>query len=501
MNCIKVLRLFSISTSLGLSVISFYLLYQPTSPIRNQSQCYGHFHLCAYKRMIIQKKLYGDITFPSDDIYNFSGLTKFRTQFFKVHPEITASLTKVKKLRHYIREEFRNTVLNKTLVYKVLNKTQTALKCSFRPYQHFNYTFHFRGTLSGPPMKLLFEIEEKFVGDNRLTDLLPSIHGNVSTTRTKAVCETMGYADNKYYLQCPLLEPTLTISFWGSYRAPSIDSYVCNKADNWHLQTYTTRDLENLGLKVKYMTYPDLPQSVCSVGTSAKSFGFWLRLDSIWHFATLGCYFPFSFNDITRKCLHSKHILMIGDSHMGYRYKAMVRYHLFNASMEQTTVASEMVAGIKKHILKITTLSPFVLILNSGHWSLRQLDVATYLSDMTEAFELIQTLKARNPSLHVIWIESTALTYNEYTFRGRITFLVAAMNDWVNFHMRKLGVDIIPAFDISLPMQVQTRDGSHYQELLEEDVLIKKDKVSVGGAIDSVLIHTICPNRDLGAVP
>ena len=59
---------------------------------------------------------------------------------------------------------------------------------------------------------------------------------------------------------------------------------------------------------------------------------------------------------------------------------------------------------------------------------------------------------------------------------------------------KKLSIDIVPAFDISLPMQEHTKDGAHYLELLEEEVRSNPGKVSVGGAISSVLIHKICPS-------
>ena len=83
-------------------------------------------------------------------------------------------------------------------------------------------------------------------------------------------------------------------------------------------------------------------------------------------------------------------------------------------------------------------------------------------------FDVIKDIKRMNPTPKIIWVEISAMPYFSH-FRWRVNYFIAAMNDWINFHMRKLGVHICPAFQISHPMWTETTDTTHYEELLEND--------------------------------
>ena len=66
------------------------------------------------------------------------------------------------------------------------------------------------------------------------------------------------------------------------------------------------------------------------------------------------------------------------------------------------------------------------------------------------------------------------------------------MNDLVNWNMERIGVPVVKAFDISLPVGFSVRDTRHYHELFGKDVITNKKRISVGGAIISVLVNKMC---------
>ena len=166
----------------------------------------------------------------------------------------------------------------------------------------------------------------------------------------------------------------------------------------------------------------------------------------------MSCYYSFSFDRETKECLKSKDIVMIGDSHMRYRHAALQTHGVLKAAFTNAHVASDMVSKIKTNLAKLKSSNSSVLVINTRHWSLLQLDIATYISDMVDAFGVIKSLINGTPSVQVIWVESSAVSYNEYYFRFRVNLPVAAMNDLINHNMRQLGADIVPAFHISVTM-------------------------------------------------
>ena len=161
-----------------------------------------------------------------------------------------------------------------------------------------------------------------------------------------------------------------------------------------------------------------------------------------------------------------------------------------------TTVASHLLHEVKKYSqMMLAASKPKVVLMNSGHWALRHLDPASYISDMTEVFNILRTLIKPPNNLRIIWIQSSAMSYKtKYIFRWKVNNIIAAMNDWVDWNMEKIGVPVLKSYDISVPMNSKTYDGIHYRELLRKDVTSHKHHVSVGGAIDSVLFNLIFNN-------
>ena len=175
---------------------------------------------------------------------------------------------------------------------------------------------------------------------------------------------------------------------------------------------------------------------------------------------------------------------------MEYRYSAFKHYGI-KATYMYANVASQMLYILKEKIAYYFAQNTSVLVFNIGQWNLQYLDYATYVSDMMEVFSTIQSLQRAYPQVQFVWVETEAVNFNKERLRFKTNFAMSAMNDWVNYNMRKLELKVIPAFDITILMQTYTTDGCHYLDLLQQDV--NKNRVSVGGAIDSVLFHKICP--------
>ena len=447
------------------------------------------------KKLISDKKLYENVSYNSADVYDLSSLGHFRTDFYKKYPGRSLSFKAMKVLRDYIKDEFKDKVLDRNLEYTVVseNADQHDVLCSPSPNDYFTYSFHTVGIFGMNPEKILFHVEEKKNSIHDHPFMFPNVHAEITTLRTKYFCETLDYIDGRYSIECPLLQEEFTVSFRGTYVSPSVYQVICPRLDYWLLKTYNNSDLGRDGHTINLKNLPSLSLPNCSSKDAPKSLLFWIQLEQVWHLSSMSCYYSFSFDRETKECLKSKNIVMIGDSHMRYRHAALQKHGVLKASFTNAHVASDMLSKMRNNLARLKSSDSPVLIFNTGHWSLRQLDIATYISDMVETFEVIRSLKQSNPAAQVIWVESSALSYNEYHFRFKVNLPVAAMNDWINHNMRQLGADIIPAFHISVTMQNHTKDGAHYQEILEKDVFTRKDKVSVGGAIDSVLIRTICP--------
>ena len=472
------------------------VLYENGSPftMTRSSACFGHFYLCTYRRLIADNKVYGNISLSSKNIYNFSALERFRSDYFKKYPKKRKIFYQnVKLIRYYMKREFTDKWVKLNLQNKDLSKMQAARLCSFTPHKYFTYSFRFFGVVAKRPIKVSFVVEERNIGNFTHSRLPANIHAVVTTERTKAVCETTDYSNGKYHIECPILEARFVVSFWGSYMPPTVYKYICRRKDNWLLKRCNNTYFERQGLNISILNNQHLNLSTCLSNKNLFDIGFWIKVKDVWHYATLECYYPLTFTNLTRECLKSKRIIMVGDSHMRNRHAALTKKGILNSTLMWSTISSQMLAVLKDDILTIDASERFILVFNTGHWSLCYLDVSTYISDMAEVFDVISQLKKRRNPPQLIWVEITAMPYDRYHSRVRTTATIAALNDWTNYHMRKLGVDIVPAFNISLPMNDQTRDGIHYRELLEIDAYLDKSTVSVGGAVDSVLIRTICP--------
>ena len=404
----------------------------------------------------------------------------------------------MKQLRRYIYRHYNTSIYVKDFKYIKLGGNLSRIFCKLRPLHHFKYNSIYHGIKSYNPIHIEFVVRENTLnGLNRLSGpyvgryLLPNIYAEVTTPNTKSNCKANSFIDSKYSIECPLLEPTFNISIYGSFLPPSIYSYKCTHNDTWLLKMYNNMDLNKLSFKYerKFPSVLNLPK--CSPMNIPADLSFWLKRNGTWHWSTSNCFYSFRFDNHSRKCLREKHILMVGDSLMRNRHRAMQKYNLAKSRFIFTTVPSDMASALKRNTRNMSDPSQQIIVLNSGHWPFRYFDPSYYISDMMAVFDVIKDIKRMNPTPKIIWVEISAMPYFSH-FRWRVNHFIAAMNDWINFHMKRLGVHICPAFQISHPMWSETTDTTHYEELLENDPDHFKDKVSVGGAIISVLVHMIC---------
>ena len=489
-----------------LGFISFLVTFSITNILpqslimyeKQRQQCNGHFHLCRLRKMIQENKLYGTDILPKD-INNFSNLTNFNTKFFKNLQG--TDLQRMEYVRSYAMNEHQNKWLNNTLQYAVLSKNKSVLHCSLKLAGYFKYSFNVIGIKRRNPQWISLSVQER-TPNKQITNrslynniqLPTNIHGDVLTPQTKTVCEVTDYIRGTYNIECPVLENNFTIKIYASYLPPSHYRYKCKDVDEYLLKVFNYNAFNSLStLKpVQCPYYLNTPQ--CSSCVRPKGVGFWVSRGGVWHWSTMTCYFSYSFDMQVRQCLKEKDIVMFGDSHMRFRHQALRKYNISRAKMIFNGLPSELLFNLQKVISRRNISSTTVFILNSGHWSLLFQDIATYMSGIVEVVNYLKTLKEKTDPPKIIWVEIQARPYNEYHLRWRTNSVIAALNDWVNHQMRNIGVDIVPAFQITLPVRSHTIDGSHYHELLEHDVIVNKHRVSGGGAMDAVLIHSICPS-------
>ena len=438
-----------------------------------QNYCYGHFHLCRFIRTITE-----NMPFDSTDINNLlsiqykSKVVKYRNAHFHQKAKVA---------------EYKNRTKNK----KHKSKRQISLFCKFLPFDHFSYSFKFKGVIKRNMLTLAFTIEERQLRTFHSFRLLPNILAVVTTKRTKVQCDTVDYRQRKYHIECPILEPMFVISIRGSYIPPNTYQLFCPIEDNWLIRNITSIYLQKLGYDLSSEDYPNLNLKQCTHYRVGRGLLFWMKVNGIWHLASRTCVYPFTLSISMKSCLMKKSILMLGDSLMKGRYQALVDLsNITDASFQPSLVS--LYVQLKEFLLTEVNNTQTILVINNGLHYFRGMNAAVYISDMREVFRVVQDLQKQNLLRQIIWVETAAVSMNGFHLRFAKNPTIAAMNDWTNHNMRTLGVDIVPAYQISLPMHDQAADGRHYCDDFRQKCQGKHGRVNVGGAILSVLIEKIC---------
>ena len=363
--------------------------------------------------------------------------------------------------------------------------------CQFSPFDHFSYSFNVKEVIKKSMLNIAFTIEERNLRTFNYFQLLPNILAVVSTKRTKVQCDTVDYHEGKYRIDCPILEPRFVVSFKGSYIPPSTYHQICSKEDNWLIRNITSIDLQELGYDLSSEDYPNLNLKQCTNYKIGQGILFWMKVNGIWHLASQTCVYPFTLSNSMKSCLTKKTVLMFGDSVMKWRYHSLVKLsNITNVSFQDSLVSLNI--QLKRLLLTGITNTETILVINNGLHYFKRLNAAAYISDMREVFGILQGFQEQNVLRQIIWVETTAVSINEFHMRFAKNPTTAAMNDWTNHNMKTIGVDIVPAYQISLPMHDQASDGRHYCEDFRPMCQGRHGRVNVGGAILSVLIEKIC---------
>ena len=380
---------------------------------------------------------------------------------------------------------------NRSQIKKHKYRKMTSEFCKFSPFNHFSYSYKFKGVIKRNMLTIAFTIEERKLKTFNSFQLLPNILAVVTTKRTKVQCDTVDYRQRKYRIECPILEPRFVVSIRGSYIPPSKYQAVCSKADNWLIRNITSIDLQKLGHDLSSEDYPNLNLKQCTHYRVGRGLLFWMKVNGIWHLASRRCVYPFTLSISMKSCLMKKSILIFGDSLMLQRYRLLVNLsNITDVSFQPSFVSLKI--QLKEFLLTGVKNTQTILVINNGLHYFRGMNAAAYISDMREVFGVVQDLQKQSVFRQIIWVGTSAVSINEFHMRFAKNPTIAAMNDWTNHNMRKLGVDMVPSYQISLPMHDQAYDGRHYCKTSHPMCQGKRGKVNVSGAILSVLIEKMC---------
>ena len=186
---------------------------------------------------------------------------------------------------------------------------------------------------------------------------------------------------------------------------------------------------------------------------------------------------------------------------MLYKWKEIhQQYPWVDARFQLIGLASQLVVNLKKLLqdyretpLKMLSSKKHVIVVNTGHWDLHFLEVFSYITNMEDVFHMITEVINQPPNPRLIWIQSTPVRKNKRHAFMKTSPIIAALNDWTAFRLAALGVEIVDAYDIAIPMLDKVKDdGTHFHVAFGSNVKDLKGNVNVSGAIVSVLFHVIC---------
>lgn len=478
--------------------------------VGHSSRCKGYFYLCRLKQMLDTYSLYythSKIFALHEDIFNISGLYSYNSIYFKNRSNADTCSAADTSVRLDMVYEMRRSLLNKyandlffvnTVEYVFLEErnAQDMYMCSYGP-GNFAYSTHCHALSSVQrPNHTGFgfsfiecAIKETYKGGH-YPSAMSNIFGRVYSTHTLTNCEPFDYTEGTYFLSCRVLhgQKNTTIDIYGSYVPSNQYHFQCMKKDMWLINKIRIEDIFNYD----QFGPRDLQFPVCSDRELNHAPGHWQMIKGVGHWVSK-CYFSYNLSIRHLHCLYRKPIILIGDSHMRERFHPLAKYMNHISQYFYSTVPSHLMSLIDNYAVPfLNVYEDGLVVLNSGHWSLRQLNIMSYVSEMRELFDLIYNLRRRFPNNRFIWIEITAVAYDSWHLRWIQNPEIAAMNTWVNHNMENLGVEILHAYDISIAMESYAKDGVHYHVLIGDDAYKNNQIVNVGGAIASVLVNMIC---------
>ena len=351
--------------------------------------------------------------------------------------------------------------------------------CSYDPYLHYSYSCQTHRTSS----YVLVYVLETPLQKARMKRKPNYLMGSIKTNLTVSSCRNIDFFTNGTYLfSCPVLEDNPTIAITATYVSTATSVFKCESTPLWTLQKFQLK----LRTDVRIMA-----NSMCSSSKDHEA-GFWLKVGGQYHWAAKNCYYPYHFDQRQRECLSNKSVIMFGDSHTTTRLCLKHAYKLDRIVQYQTIEALNLLVNLFKVYKKcLIGKCVDVLVSNVAHHDLREQDIIAYIAGMSDIFRMFERFKKLNNPPQIIWVETMPVAENGFHGAMMTNQAVEALNDWVDFSLKGVGVEILYAYKITITMTSQTRDGSHFHCFLGQH--IKRQKVNVVGAAVSVMVNMMCP--------
>ena len=499
MRCLLVACICSIISAIYLSLVGLNIIHLTLNKTNLQcfmyttiikSQCYEHPQLCWLHNVLIRIYKYK----LTNDLFNMTPIYRFHTHVLVNNPAVHHSKQKKcivhnkVKLFSLFREKARKGNIMQDGQYSKIDVDIYGRTCHYNPYTEYRYDFsaHFNGT------SVHIHINETPLVLNSTVVHGNNLFGLVKTGRTVTACYLMSYQCYMYTFVCPILDGNFHIEISATYITFVRKGFVC-KRNNWVLKRYTCNFFD-MCQEARYLVTNNT-NTTCKHSKS-HTFGFWLKVNKTFHWSTRECYYSVTFKTSQIKCLREKSIIMIGDSHTRNRIQAIQSaYHMPNMSRRRSTFTTDALCTLLEvyNMLLKGTAKLDVLVVNTGAHDYGFLDTLIYIASVNEIIQVFKKLSdLRNPP-KVIWVETTPVANNGFYRGSANNKAIEACNTWINHNLKKIGVEVIHAFDIAIPMTSENRgDGQHYYHFLGKNTKYAP-KVNVGGAVVSVLVHAICP--------
>ena len=280
--------------------------------------CHSHVQLCWIRSVI---STVSGLTLP-EDLYDLSSLYKFKTHMFlddpAFHKEVykwisgTKLVARAKKLLEYFQYEWLLTGNNYTLLTLPRGVDINGRNCSYNPFDEYKYHYN-AYQINGQIHIHVTEIRLQQTENNQ--QRMNNIFGSVKTRDTVKRCYLDDYFNNNtHHIVCDVLQKDFSITISAVYISITNHIFKCKPNDIRELRHYRSEYFPKHDVKIlqSKASLSRSKQTKCASGRGHNT-GHWLRIDSIFHWATKSCYYPLSFDKSTLKCLRKKKIHIFGD--------------------------------------------------------------------------------------------------------------------------------------------------------------------------------------------
>lgn len=230
---------------------------------------------------------------------------------------------------------------------------------------------------------------------------------------------------------------------------------------------------------------------ICNHTKKPAKPAFWFKTKNQWHWFTKNCYFIYDLTKQQETCIRNQSIVLFGDSHFRHQFQAMSKYKFQHLAYRQVTTAMHVVARIQDWLEEYKNSSQRVdsIVISTGHHDLLHLGPIYYIAYFEEIFNLISLIQNLKDPPKVLWQEITPIEKDKFPAVTVNNRLIIAFNTWTGHKMQKLGVGIVPAFDMAWAMPGYTKDGLHHNYATKTN---NATIGHIGGAMVAVLMSMLC---------